>query len=76
MWLLDITLQRVSLGALIIALGLLVDDAMIAIEMMIARLEKGDTLRQAALQIYTSTAFPRLTGTLVHHHRFHPDRPQ
>ena len=61
---LDITLQRVSLGALIIALGLLVDDAMIAIEMMIARLEKGDTLRQAALQIYTSTAFPRLTGTL------------
>jgi multidrug efflux pump subunit AcrB len=61
---LDVTLQRVSLGALIIALGLLVDDAMIAIEMMIARLEKGDTLRQAALQIYTSTAFPRLTGTL------------
>ena len=64
MQVLDITLQRVSLGALIIALGLLVDDAMIAIEMMIARLEKGDTLRQAALQIYTSTAFPRLTGTL------------
>jgi multidrug efflux pump subunit AcrB len=62
---LGVTLQRVSLGALIIALGLLVDDAMIAIEMMIARLEKGDTLRQAALQIYTSTAFPRLTGTLV-----------
>ena len=64
MGVLDVTLQRVSLGALIIALGLLVDDAMIAIEMMIARLEKGDTLRQAALQIYTSTAFPRLTGTL------------
>jgi multidrug efflux pump len=62
---LGVTLQRVSLGALIIALGLLVDDAMIAVEMMIARLEKGDTLRQAALQIYTSTAFPRLTGTLV-----------
>jgi multidrug efflux pump subunit AcrB len=62
---LGITLQRVSLGALIIALGLLVDDAMIAIEMMIARLEKGDTLRQAALQVYTSTTFPRLTGTLV-----------
>ncbi len=60
-----ITLQRVSLGALIIALGLLVDDAMIAIEMMIARLEKGETLRQAAMQIYTSTAFPRLTGTLA-----------
>ena len=62
---LGVTLQRVSLGALIIALGLLVDDAMIAVEMMIARLERGDTLRQAALQIYTSTAFPRLTGTLV-----------
>ncbi|MCM5558692.1 efflux RND transporter permease subunit [Pleomorphomonas sp. JP5] len=62
---LGITLQRVSLGALIIALGLLVDDAMIAIEMMVARLEKGETLRQAAMQIYTSTAFPRLTGTLV-----------
>jgi multidrug efflux pump subunit AcrB len=62
---LGVTLQRVSLGALIIALGLLVDDAMIAIEMMIARLERGDTLRQAAMQIYTSTAFPRLTGTLV-----------
>lgn len=60
-----VTLQRVSLGALVIALGLLVDDAMIAIEMMIARLERGDTLRQAAMQIYTATAFPRLTGTLV-----------
>jgi multidrug efflux pump subunit AcrB len=58
-----VTLQRVSLGALVIALGLLVDDAMIAIEMMIARLEAGDTLRKAAMAIYTSTAFPRLTGT-------------
>ena len=65
MWPLGITLQRISLGALIIALGLLVDDAMIAIEMMISRLEMGDSLRKAALQIYTSTAFPRLTGTLV-----------
>jgi multidrug efflux pump subunit AcrB len=62
---LGITLQRVSLGALIIALGLLVDDAMIAVEMMIHQLEKGETLRRAAMQIYTSTAFPRLTGTLV-----------
>jgi len=61
----DITLQRVSLGALIIALGLLVDDAMIAVEMMIARLEAGDTLTRAATHIYTSTAFPMLTGTLV-----------
>jgi multidrug efflux pump subunit AcrB len=58
-----VTLQRVSLGALVIALGLLVDDAMIAIEMMIARLEAGETLRRAAMAIYTSTAFPRLTGT-------------
>ncbi|WP_237152242.1 efflux RND transporter permease subunit [Oryzibacter oryziterrae] len=63
--LMGVTLQRVSLGALVIALGLLVDDAMIAIEMMIARLERGDSLRQAAMQIYTATAFPRLTGTLV-----------
>ncbi len=41
-----ISLQRISLGALIIALGLLVDDAMIAVEMMVARLEVGDTLRR------------------------------
>lgn len=61
----DISLQRISLGALIIALGLLVDDAMIAVEMMVARLEKGDTLRKAATYVYTSTAFPMLTGTLV-----------
>ena len=61
----DISLQRVSLGALIIALGLLVDDAMIAVEMMVARLEVGDSLRKAATHVYTSTAFPMLTGTLV-----------
>lgn len=60
-----ISLQRISLGALIIALGLLVDDAMIAVEMMVARLETGDTLRKAATYVYTSTAFPMLTGTLV-----------
>ncbi len=62
---LGISLQRISLGALIIALGLLVDDAMIAVEMMVARLEVGDTLRSAATHVYTSTAFPMLTGTLV-----------
>ncbi|MEP9397888.1 efflux RND transporter permease subunit [Mesorhizobium sp. KR2-14] len=62
---LGISLQRVSLGALIIALGLLVDDAMIAVEMMVARLEVGDSLRKAATYVYTSTAFPMLTGTLV-----------
>ncbi|MBR0555100.1 efflux RND transporter permease subunit [Ciceribacter sp. L1K23] len=60
-----ISLQRISLGALIIALGLLVDDAMIAVEMMVSRLEHGDTLRKAATHVYTSTAFPMLTGTLV-----------
>ncbi|PZU24176.1 MAG: ACR family transporter [Shinella sp.] len=65
MALLDISLQRISLGALIIALGLLVDDAMIAVEMMVARLEKGDPLERAATHVYTSTAFPMLTGTLV-----------
>ena len=62
---LDISLQRISLGALIIALGLLVDDAMIAVEMMISRLEKGDPLEKSATYVYTSTAFPMLTGTLV-----------
>ncbi|MEW6640448.1 MAG: efflux RND transporter permease subunit [Pseudomonadota bacterium] len=61
----EISLQRISLGALIIALGLLVDDAMIAVEMMVARLEVGDSLRKAATYVYTSTAFPMLTGTLV-----------
>lgn len=60
-----ISLQRISLGALIIALGLLVDDAMIAVEMMVARLEAGDPLRKAATFVYTHTAFPMLTGTLV-----------
>ncbi|GIX13491.1 MAG: ACR family transporter [Paracoccaceae bacterium] len=59
------TLQRISLGALIIALGLLVDDAMIAIETMIARLEKGDSLPGAASYAWTSIAWPMLTGTLV-----------
>ncbi len=60
-----ITLQRISLGALIIALGLLVDDAMIAIETMISRLEVGESLTQAASYAWTSIAFPMLTGTLV-----------
>jgi len=60
-----ITMQRISLGALIIALGLLVDDAMITVEMMVTRLEMGETKQQAATFAYTSTAFPMLTGTLV-----------
>jgi multidrug efflux pump len=61
----DIDLQRVSLGALIIALGLLVDDAMITVEMMVTKLEEGLDRTNAATFAYTSTAFPMLTGTLV-----------
>jgi multidrug efflux pump len=60
-----IDLQRISLGALIIALGLLVDDAMITVEMMVTHLERGDDKEKAATFAYTSTAFPMLTGTLV-----------
>ena len=60
-----IELQRVSLGALIIALGLLVDDAMITVESMVSKLEEGWTRARAATFAYTSTAFPMLTGTIV-----------
>ncbi|NLH79892.1 MAG: efflux RND transporter permease subunit, partial [Phyllobacteriaceae bacterium] len=60
-----IDLQRISLGALIIALGLLVDDAMIAVEMMERKLDEGLDKVSAASFAYTSTAFPMLTGTLV-----------
>ena len=60
-----IDLQRISLGALIIALGLLVDDAMITVETMVTRLEHGDDKVHAATFAFTSTAFPMLTGTLV-----------
>ena len=60
-----IDLQRISLGALVIALGLLVDDAMIAVEMMVTKLEQGFDRFRAATFAYTSTAFPMLTGTLV-----------
>jgi multidrug efflux pump subunit AcrB len=65
MELVGIDLQRVSLGALIIALGLLVDDAMITVEMMVTQLEAGAAKAKAATFAYTSTAFPMLTGTLV-----------
>lgn len=61
----DIDLQRVSLGALIIALGLLVDDAMIAVEMMQVKLAQGWSKFNAATFAYRSTAFPMLTGTLI-----------
>jgi multidrug efflux pump subunit AcrB len=60
-----IDLQRISLGALIIALGLLVDDAMITVETMVTHLEHGEDKEKAATFAYTSTAFPMLTGTLV-----------
>ena len=58
-------LDRISLGALIIALGLLVDDAIIAVEMMVVKLEQGWDRLRAATHAYSSTAFPMLTGTLV-----------
>jgi multidrug efflux pump subunit AcrB len=60
-----IDLQRISLGALIIALGLLVDDAMITIEAMVSKVEHGWDSIKAAIFAYASTAYPRLTGTLV-----------
>lgn len=60
-----IGLQRISLGALIISLGLLVDDAMITVEAMVSRLEIGWKRERAAVFAYDSTAFPMLTGTLV-----------
>ena len=65
MMVLGIDLHRITLGALIIALGLLVDDAIIAVEMMVVKMEQGwDRIRAAAFA-WTSTAFPMLTGTLV-----------
>jgi multidrug efflux pump len=60
-----IQLQKISLGALVLALGLLVDDAMIAVEMMARKLEEGYDKLKAASFAYTSTAFPMLTGTLI-----------
>jgi multidrug efflux pump len=60
-----IDLHRISLGALIISLGLLVDDAIIAVEMMVVKMEQGWEKFKAATFAYTSTAFPMLTGTLI-----------
>ncbi|OWV83436.1 multidrug transporter AcrB [Rhizobium sp. R72] len=65
MYELGIDLQRISLGALIIALGLLVDDAMIVVELMERKLEEGLVKIEAASFAYSSTAFPMLTGTLI-----------
>jgi multidrug efflux pump subunit AcrB len=58
-------LHRITLGALIIALGLLVDDAIIAVEMMVVKMEQGWSRIRAASFAWESTAFPMLTGTLV-----------
>ena len=61
----DIGLHKISLGALILALGLLVDDAIIAVEMMSSKMEQGWDRVKAASFAYSSTAMPMLTGTLV-----------
>ncbi|SEH26791.1 efflux RND transporter permease subunit [Selenomonas sp. KH1T6] len=65
MYLLGIDLHKVSLGALIISLGLLVDDAIIAIEMMSVQLERGHSRFEAACYAFKATAKPMLTGTLI-----------
>ncbi len=65
MLLFGMDMHRISLGALILALGLLVDDAMIAIEMMARKLEEGWDRMRAATHAYRATAFPMLTGTLI-----------
>lgn len=61
----DIGLHKISLGALVLALGLLVDDAIIAVEMMAIKMEQGFDRLKAASYAWTSTAFPMLTGTLI-----------
>jgi multidrug efflux pump len=65
MYMTGLDLHRITLGALIIALGLLVDDAIIAIEMMVVKMEQGWDRVRAATFAWSSTAFPMLTGTLV-----------
>jgi multidrug efflux pump len=60
-----IGLHKISLGSLIIALGLLVDDAIIAVEMMVRKLEEGHTMMRAATFTWEATAMPMLTGTLI-----------
>ena len=62
---LGIDLQRISLGALIIALGLLVDDAMTTVDVMTSRLAQGDSKEEAATFAYKTLAFPMLTGSFV-----------
>ena len=62
---LGISFQRVSLGAIIISLGLLVDDAMVTVEMMKRKIEEGWAKKEAATYAYSTVAFPMLTGTLI-----------
>ncbi|WP_444929767.1 efflux RND transporter permease subunit [Microbulbifer sp. SSSA002] len=61
----NIGLHKISLGALVLALGLMVDDAIIAVEMMAIKMEQGLSRLKAAGFAWTSTAFPMLTGTLI-----------
>ncbi|MFI8579896.1 efflux RND transporter permease subunit [Ectopseudomonas khazarica] len=65
MYYLGIGLHKISLGALVLGLGLLVDDAIIAVEMMAIKMEQGFDRLKAASFAWTSTAFPMLTGTLI-----------
>jgi multidrug efflux pump len=65
MYLFGVGLHKISLGSLILALGLLVDDAIIAVEMMTVKMEQGMERAKAASFAYVSTAFPMLSGTLV-----------
>lgn len=65
MYYLGIGLHKISLGALVLALGLMVDDAIIAVEMMAIKMEQGYDRVKAASYAWTSTAFPMLTGTLI-----------
>ncbi|RMH84410.1 efflux RND transporter permease subunit [Pseudomonas sp. AOB-7] len=65
MYYLGIGLHKISLGALVLGLGLLVDDAIIAVEMMAIKMEQGYDRFKAASYAWTSTAFPMLTGTLI-----------
>ncbi|CAI8994849.1 efflux RND transporter permease subunit [Pseudomonas sp. IT-P294] len=65
MYYLGVGLHKISLGALVLALGLLVDDAIIAVEMMAIKMEQGFDRIKAASYAWTSTAFPMLTGTLI-----------
>ncbi|NRH28888.1 efflux RND transporter permease subunit [Pseudomonas sp. MS19] len=65
MYFFGIGLHKISLGALVLALGLMVDDAIIAVEMMAIKMEQGYDRLKAASFAWTSTAFPMLTGTLI-----------